>query len=103
MSQPTRIEREHYQKLIGRQITAIIWEELEGRPLPVLLLTGWDRDGNAAPSVCWPIPRAMGRGIWITVCDSSAQKRGLRNSRRLFFLATGSISMIPSFLPENPR
>jgi len=48
MSQPTKIEREHYGKLGGRQITAIIWEELEGRALPVLLLTGWDRDGNAA-------------------------------------------------------
>ena len=48
MSRPTLIERGHYQKLVGRQITAIIWEEMEGRPLPVLLLSGWDRDGNAA-------------------------------------------------------
>jgi hypothetical protein len=48
VSQPTNIEREHYAKLVGRQITAVIWEELEGRALPVLLLSGWDRDGNAA-------------------------------------------------------
>jgi hypothetical protein len=48
VSQPTAIEREHYAKLVGWQITAVIWEELEGRALPVLLLSGWDRDGNAA-------------------------------------------------------
>jgi hypothetical protein len=30
MSAPTRIEREHYQKLVGRQILAIYWDELEG-------------------------------------------------------------------------
>ena len=48
MSAPTTIEREHYAKLIGRQITAIQWEEMEARALPVLVLTGWDRDGNVA-------------------------------------------------------
>ena len=48
MSAPTKIEREHFAKLVGRQVTAIIWKEMEGRALPVLLLTGWDRDGNAA-------------------------------------------------------
>ena len=39
MSTPTTIEREHYAKLVGRQITAIVWEEIGGRVLPVLLLT----------------------------------------------------------------
>jgi hypothetical protein len=48
MSQPTHIEREHYQKLVGRQIVAIHWDELEGQPLPVLGLSGRDRDGQAA-------------------------------------------------------
>ena len=48
MSQPTNIEREHYTKLVGRTVTAILWEEVDGRALPVLLLNGWDRDGNAA-------------------------------------------------------
>ena len=48
MSAPTKIEREHYDKLVGRQITAIIWEEIEGQALPVLLLNGWDHDGNVA-------------------------------------------------------
>ena len=47
MSEPTKIEREHYAKLVGRQITAIVWEELEDQALAVLLLTGWDREGNA--------------------------------------------------------
>lgn len=48
MSRPTEIERQHYAKLVGRQITAILWEELEGQALPILLFNGWDRDGNAA-------------------------------------------------------
>ena len=42
MSTPTKIECEHYAKLIGRQITAIQWEEMEGQALPVLVLSGWD-------------------------------------------------------------
>ena len=48
MSAPTDVERAHYQKLVGRQIVAIIWEEIEGQALPILLLSGNDRDGNAA-------------------------------------------------------
>ena len=48
MSAPTPIERDHYAKLVGRQITAILWEELEGQALPVLLFTGWDREGHRA-------------------------------------------------------
>ena len=48
MSAPTPIERAHYRKLVGRQITAILWEELEGQALPILMVNGWDRDGSAA-------------------------------------------------------
>ena len=48
MRAPTKLEREHYAKLVGRQITAIVWEKLEGKALPVLLPDGCDRDGNAA-------------------------------------------------------
>lgn len=48
MSQPTPIEREHYQKFVGRQILAIHWDELEGHALPVLLLSGRDLNGHAA-------------------------------------------------------
>ena len=48
MSAPARIEREHYQKLVGRQILAIHWDELEGQPLPVLILSGRDLNGHAA-------------------------------------------------------
>lgn len=48
MSQPTRIEREHYQKLVGRQILAIYWDKLEGQALPILVLSGRDLDGHAA-------------------------------------------------------
>jgi hypothetical protein len=62
MSAPTRIEREHYQKLVGRQITAIIWDDLEGQALPILLLTGWDRDGNAATVAVLTDPEGNGPG-----------------------------------------
>jgi hypothetical protein len=62
MSAPTPIERDHYAKLVGRQITAILWEELEGQALPVLLLTGWDRDGNAATATVLADPEGNGPG-----------------------------------------
>jgi hypothetical protein len=62
MSRPTPIERAHYAKLIGRQITAIIWEELEDQALPVLLLDGWDRDGNAATITVLADPEGNGPG-----------------------------------------
>ena len=62
MSAPTKIEREHYAKLVGRQITAILWEELDGQALPVLLLNGWDRDGNAATVTVLADPEGNGPG-----------------------------------------
>ena len=62
MSAPTKIEREHYAKLIGRQITAIQWEEMEGQALPVLVLSGWDRDGNVASTTVLMDPEGNGPG-----------------------------------------
>jgi len=62
MKRPTQIERKHYQKLVGRQITDVIWEEMDGRPLPVLLLTGWDRNGNAATATVLMDPEGNGPG-----------------------------------------
>jgi len=62
VSTPTTIERAHYAKLIGRQITAILWEELEGQALPVLLLNGRDRDGNAATVTVLADPEGNGPG-----------------------------------------
>ena len=56
MSTPTRIEREHYQKLVGRQILAIYWDEMEGEALPILVLSGRDRDGHAATAAVLAIP-----------------------------------------------
>ena len=47
---------------MGRQITAILWEEIDGRPLPVILLTGWDRDGNAATAAVLCDPEGNGLG-----------------------------------------
>jgi hypothetical protein len=51
MSQPTPIERAYYAKLVGRQILAVLWEDLDGQPLPILHLSGSDRDGNMATVV----------------------------------------------------
>jgi hypothetical protein len=62
MSQPTHIEREHYQKLVGRQIVAIHWDELEGEPFPVLVLSGRDRDGHAATITVLADPEGNGPG-----------------------------------------
>ncbi|MDR3405875.1 MAG: hypothetical protein P4L99_25545 [Chthoniobacter sp.] len=62
MSHPTEIERQHYAKLVGRQITAILWEEQEGQALPVLLLNGRDRDGNASTVTVLADPEGNGPG-----------------------------------------
>ena len=62
MSAPTSIEHTHYQKLVGRQIIGINWEEMEGRALPVLLLSGNDRDGNAASAEILCDPEGNGPG-----------------------------------------
>ena len=62
MSAPTNIEREHYAKLIGRQITAIQLEDIEGRALPILVLSGWDRDGNVASAAVLMDPEGNGPG-----------------------------------------
>ena len=63
MSAPTEIEREHYAKLVGRQITAILWEDLEGQALPILLLDGWDRDGSAATLTVLADPKGNDPGF----------------------------------------
>ena len=79
MSAPTRIERDHYAKVIGRQITAIIWEEMEGRALPVLCSTAGTATATLQQPQCLPIRKAMGRGIWITTCDSAAFGRNTQS------------------------
>lgn len=62
MSAPTPIERAHYAELVGRQITAIVWEEIEGQALPVLLLSGGDHDGDAATATVLMDPEGNGPG-----------------------------------------
>ena len=62
MSTPTRIEREHYQKLIGRQILAIYWDEKEGKALPILVLSGCDLDGHAATAAVLADPEGNAPG-----------------------------------------
>ena len=62
MSAPTPIEREHYARLIGRQINGVLWEEIEGQPLPVLVLSGHGRDGQPAYVVVLADPEGNGPG-----------------------------------------
>ena len=63
MSAPTAIEREHYARLVGRQITGIQWEELEGQALPVLLFSDEGRDGQPAHVVVLADPEGNGPGF----------------------------------------
>ena len=62
MSAPTAIERDHYARLIGRQITGIQWEELEGQALPILLFNDEGRDGQPAHAVVLADPEGNGPG-----------------------------------------
>jgi hypothetical protein len=62
MSKPTPIEREHYERLVGRQIVDVLWDDFEGQPLPVLVLSGNDRDGQAAVVSVLADPEGNGPG-----------------------------------------
>lgn len=62
MSVPTRIEREHYQKLVGRQILAIYWDVLEGQALAVLVLSGRDPNAHVATATVLADPEGNAPG-----------------------------------------
>ena len=62
MIPPTSVEREHYQKLVGRRIIAILWQDMEGRALPVLVLEGQDRDGHVVTVAVLTDPEGNGPG-----------------------------------------
>jgi hypothetical protein len=62
MSTPTRTEREHYAKLMGRTIIGIQWEQLESQALPVLLLSGEAQDRQPAHAVVLADPEGNGPG-----------------------------------------
>ena len=57
MSRPTPIEVEHYEKLVGRKIVGIRWDDYEGHALPVLILSGKDAEGRRACAavMCDPV------------------------------------------------
>jgi hypothetical protein len=61
-TRPTQIERDHYSKLVGRQIQDVLWEDFEGRSLPVLLLSGCDNEGNSATVAVLSDPEGNGPG-----------------------------------------
>ena len=61
-ARPTPIEKTHYQKLVGRKILAIQWEDFEGHPLPVLVLSGKDSKGRPATAAVMCDPEGNGPG-----------------------------------------
>lgn len=62
MTNPSQYEREYYSKLVGRTITAVVWDDFEGEGLPVLVLDGKDRDGNLATVAVLMDPEGNGPG-----------------------------------------
>jgi len=62
MRKPTAIEHEHYGKLVGRQILAVEWSELDGQPVPVLVLSGPTPDGQPATVAVLADPEGNGPG-----------------------------------------
>jgi len=59
---PTPIEIAHYEKLVGRKILGIRWEDFEGHPLPVLILSGKDSEGMLATAAVLCDPEGNGPG-----------------------------------------
>ena len=59
---PTPFERAHYGKLVGRKILAIQWEDFEGHPLPVLVLSGKNREGKLSTAAVMCDPEGNGPG-----------------------------------------
>ena len=59
---PTPFERAHYDKLVGRKILAIQWEDFEGHPLAVLVLSGKDSKGRPATAAVMCDPEGNGPG-----------------------------------------
>jgi len=55
-------ERAHYAKLVGRKILAIHWEDFEGHPLPVSVLSGKVRKGGLAATAVKCDPEGNGPG-----------------------------------------
>jgi len=62
IGEPTPFEREHYGKLVGRKVLGIDWEDFEGHPLPVLVLSGKDSKGRLATTAVMCDPEGNGPG-----------------------------------------
>ena len=63
MSAPTRIEQQHYGKLVGRTVVGIQWEEFEGQALPILVLNGEENDEHPVHAVVLVDPEDFGQAI----------------------------------------
>ena len=61
-ARPTPYERAHYQKLVGRKILGIDWEDFEGHSLAVLVLSGKDSNGRQATAAVMCDPEGNGPG-----------------------------------------
>lgn len=62
MSAPTNNEREYYAKIVGRRITGFQWDDIDGRPLPILILSGAGKDSQPAHAVVLADPEGNGPG-----------------------------------------
>ena len=60
--EPTPYEIAHYGKLVGRKILGIRWEDFEGHPLAVLILSGKDRNGRLSTAAVMCDPEGNGPG-----------------------------------------
>lgn len=49
--------------MVARHIIGVFWEVMEGKPLPVLLLSGEDRHGKAVTVAVLSDPECNGPGF----------------------------------------
>ena len=60
--EPTPYEVARYEKLVGRKILAIQWEDFKGHPLPVLVLSGKNSKSKLATAAVMCDPEGNGPG-----------------------------------------
>jgi hypothetical protein len=66
LPEPTPIEREHYQKLVGKTVVGIEWQDCNGEAMPILLM---ECDGQDKVGVC-VLRDAEGNGTgFLDICE----------------------------------
>lgn len=61
MRTPTVVEMEHYEKLVGCRILSVRWREIDGQPMPVLVMIKRDK-GPVFPVLILRDPEGNGPG-----------------------------------------